>query len=1030
MKKILLGVWLFFCSVCVWAQDAPWKNPHVNGINRLPMKAGFFVYEDVDLAQKGIKEKSSRFMSMNGSWKFNYVKNADERPTDFYRKDLNDKGWDIMEVPGVWELNGFGDPLYVNIGYAWREQFKNNPPYVPIENNHVGTYRKEFVVPAGWGGKQIVMHIGATSSNVSVYVNGQFVGYSEDSKLASEYDISKYVKAGQPALVALQVFRWCDGSYLEDQDYFRFSGISRDCYMYAREPQRIENIEVEADLNANYDEGLLTVKLVAKGKPNVSLLLCDAQGQEVASTSVAKTKKSEVALSVKDPHLWSAESPYLYTLYASTAQGEVIPVKVGFRKIELVGSQVLLNGKPILFKGVDRHELDPDGGYVVSRARMLQDIKLMKQFNINAVRTSHYPDDNYFYDLCDKYGIYMIAEANLESHGMGYGEKSLAKNPLFEQMHFERNVRNVKRNINHPSVLFWSMGNEGGDGINFEKVYRWIKDYDPSRPCQYERAGYSPHSDIYCPMYADYKAIVKYGKRKDVTKPLIQCEYAHAMGNSEGGFKDYWTLIRKYPNLQGGFIWDFVDQSIRWRDRSGREIYAYGGDFNPYDASDKNFCDNGLVSPDRQPNPHMYEVGRVYQDIHTSWADSLNHIISIYNENFFRNLSSYYMEWEVVSQGIPQASGRIEQLDVLPQQQRQVQLTLPALPQQGESFLNIRYRLKRAEGLLPANSTVAQEQLVLRPHIPQTLVIQNKVEENRALTLPVILQNDANYLQVRGNDFAIDFSRADGWISRYKVREREMLLPGTSIRPNFWRAPTDNDFGAQLQKKYRVWHRPQMQLQQISATMSDGLARIDVRYQMPQTHSQMHMLYLINNQGEIFIREQLNTTPGAKVSPLFRFGLRMQMPATYSTVNYFGRGPMENYIDRHQAADLGIYTQTVSEQYYPYIRPQETGTKTAIRWWRVVDHGGYGIEISAAHPFSASSLHYSIEQLDDGLTKHQRHSGSLAPQPLTEICFDLQQMGLGCVDSWGALPRNRYLMPYKDYQFECKISPIRYLPQK
>ena len=619
-KQLVLGL----LGACVLSGNAQtfkeWQDPEINAINRAPMHANFFAYENAEMAAKAVKEDSKNFMSLNGTWKFFWVRNADARPTDFWKTGFNDKGWDNLQVPGVWETHGYGDPIYINVGYGWRSRFENNPPYVPTEENHVGSYRREIMVPADWKGKDIIAHFGAVSSNMYLWVNGKFVGYSEDSKLEAEFNLTPYLKPGQKNLIAFQVFRWCDGSYLEDQDFFRYTGVARDCYLYTRNKKRIEDIRVTPDLDSEYKNGSLAINLNLKGSGNVSLELLDAQNQTVASTEVKGSGNVSTTLQVENPKKWSAETPYLYTLRATLKDGsqasEVVPVKVGFRKIELKNAQILVNGQPVLFKGADRHELDPDGGYVVSRDRMIQDIQIMKQFNINAVRTCHYPDDNFWYELCDKYGIYVVAEANIESHGMGYGDKTLAKEPTYKKAHMERNQRNVQRGFNHPSIIFWSLGNEAGYGPNFEAAYDWIKAEDPSRAVQYEQARIEGKTDIYCPMYADYKWCEEYSKNDKYQKPLIQCEYAHAMGNSQGGFKEYWDLIRKYPKYQGGFIWDFVDQSIRWTGKNGKMIYAYAGDFNRMDDSgDKNFCNNGLISPDRKPNPHAYEVQYFYQKI-------------------------------------------------------------------------------------------------------------------------------------------------------------------------------------------------------------------------------------------------------------------------------------------------------------------------------------------------------------------------------------------------------------------------------
>ena len=652
MKRQLLTCCLAICSLATMAQHDEWKNPEINAVNRAPMHTNYFAYSSSEEAAKADKENSSNFLTLNGIWNFNWVKDADARPTDFYRTDYNDKGWGQMKVPGVWEMNGYGDPIYVNVGYAWRNQYKNNPPFVPIENNHVGSYRKEIIIPAEWSGKEIFAHFGSVTSNMYLWVNGKYVGYSEDSKLEAEFNLTNYLKPGKN-LIAFQVFRWCDGTYLEDQDFFRYSGVGRDCYLYSRNKKYIQDIRVTPDLDANYTNGTLDIALNLNGSGTVELNLADPTGKNVATAQVSGNGKKSVGMNVDNPAKWTAETPNLYTLTATLKSGnnttlEVIPVKIGFRKIELKGGQILVNGQPVLFKGADRHEIDPDGGYVVSRERMLQDILRMKQLNINAVRTCHYPDDNLWYDLCDQYGIYVVAEANVESHGMGYGKETLAKNPSYKKAHLERNQRNVQRGYNHPSIIFWSLGNEAGYGPNFEQCYTWIKNEDKTRAVQYEQAGTNQFTDIFCPMYYDYDACKKYCEG-NIDKPLIQCEYAHAMGNSQGGFKEYWDLIRKYPKYQGGFIWDFVDQSNHWKNKDGVDIYGYGGDFNKYDASDNNFNNNGLISPDRRPNPHAHEVGYFYQSIWTTPADLAKGEIKVYNENFFRDLSAYYMEWQLLA---------------------------------------------------------------------------------------------------------------------------------------------------------------------------------------------------------------------------------------------------------------------------------------------------------------------------------------------------------------------------------------------
>ena len=1023
MKKHLLTCLLGFMALSMEAQSfQEWKDPRINEVNRAPMHANYFAYESADAAKKGVKENSANFMSLNGSWKFSWVKDADARPTDFWKTGFDDKGWNDLPVPGLWELHGYGDPIYVNIGYAWRNQFKNNPPYVPTENNHVGSYRKEIMVPASWKGKDIIAHFGSVTSNMYLWVNGKYVGYSEDSKLEAEFNLTPYLKAGQKNLIAFQIFRWCDGTYLEDQDFFRYSGVGRDCYLYARDKKRIEDIRVTPDLDANYQNGSLNIALNQKGSGKVNLTLKDASGKEVATTQATK---GAATLEVENPHKWTAETPYLYTLYASLeGSNEVIPVKVGFRKVELKNAQVLVNGQPILIKGANRHELDPDGGYVISKERMIQDIQVMKQFNLNAVRTCHYPDNNFWYELCDQYGIYVVAEANIESHGMGYGEETLAKREDYALAHMERNQRNVQRGFNHPSVIIWSLGNEAGYGPNFEAAYDWIKAEDPSRLVQYEQAGKTGKTDIYCPMYLGYDRCEEYSKDEQYQKPLIQCEYAHAMGNSEGGFKEYWDIIRQYPKYQGGFIWDFVDQSIRWTGKNGKMIYAYGGDFNRFDASDVNFCDNGLISPDRVPNPHMYEVGYFYQNIWTNPANIKNGEISIFNEYFFRDLSAYYLEWQLLKNGKIMRSGRVEDLNVGPQQTAKIKLPIGNICSCSEWLLNVAYKLKNTEGLLTAGHTVAKQQLVLNPYKAPNMELKNQTKSNQDIVEPTLKENDQRYLIVSGENFRIEFDKTNGYLSKYQINGLDMIKEGSYLQPNFWRAPTDNDFGAYLQIRYAVWRNPKIKLVSMQQYMANQQAIIEASYELPEVSAKLNLTYVINNEGAIKVTQKMTADKNAKVANLFRFGMQMQMPRSFDKVEYYGRGPVENYIDRKANADLGIYRQSVAEQFYSYIRPQETGTKSDLRWWKTLNVSGRGIQVVAAEPFSASALHYTIESLDEGTHKQQGHSPEVEEADLTNFCFDLIQAGLGCEDSWGRIARPEYQFPYGDYEFTFILKPM------
>lgn len=1027
-KHFITGLFAVLAMTANAQSFKEWQDPEINAVNRAPMHANYFAYESTEAAIKGIKEKSSNFMTLNGTWKFNWVPNADARPTDFWQPEFNDKGWNTMPVPGVWELNGFGDPIYVNVGYAWREQFRNNPPQVPIVNNHVGSYRREITVPTHWKGKEIIAHFGSVTSNMYLWVNGKYVGYSEDSKMEAEFNLTPYLKPGQKNLIAFQVFRWCDGTYLEDQDFFRYSGVGRDCYLYARSKKQIADIRITPDLDAQYQNGSLAINLTTKGRSEVELELFDANNQPVVTKSLNASGNISTTMEVASPNKWTAETPYLYTLHATLKEGnkvlEVIPVKVGFRKVELKNTQILVNGQPILIKGANRHEMDPDGGYVVSRERMIQDIQMMKMFNLNAVRTCHYPDNNLWYELCDQYGLYVVAEANIESHGMGYGKNTLAKREDYKKAHLERNQRNVQRCFNHPSVIIWSLGNEAGYGPNFEAAYDWVKAEDPSRAVQYEQAGTKGKTDIYCPMYAGYQWCKNYSKDNKYQKPLIQCEYAHAMGNSQGGFKEYWDLVRKYPKFQGGFIWDFVDQSVRWTGKNGKMIYAYGGDFNRFDASDINFCNNGLISPDRVPNPHAYEVRHFYQNIWTTPANLKNGEINIFNEYFFRDLSAYYLEWEMLKDGKSVRCGRIDNLNVQPQQTAKVKLNLGETDTEAEWLLNVSYKLKNNEDLLPAGYTVAKEQLTLNPYKAPSMQLGNCELSNTETVAPEVQDNDRHYLIIGNDAFRIEFNRSNGYLTKYQIKGLDMIKEGAILKPNFWRAPTDNDFGAHIHRKYVAWKNPEIRLKSLKQRTENKQVIVETAYEMPGVSAKLNLTYVINNEGAIKVTQKMTTDKKAKVSNMFRFG--MQMPRSFETIEYYGRGPIENYIDRNHCTDLGIYRQNVTEQFYSYIRPQENGTKTDIRWWRMINKAGNGIEVVAASPFSASALHYTIESLDEGWSKQQGHSPEVEEADLTNLCIDKIQAGLGCVNSWGSIALPEYQVPYQDYEFTFILSPIQH----
>lgn len=1023
------------------AKTPYWLDPAMNRVGTVAPHSDYFAFETVKAAQEGDKTKSSRYLSLEGKWKFSFAKNHNEAPQNFFVKGYDDSSWEDFPVPGLFELNGHGDAVYRNVGYAWDTQFESNPPFVEEKNNYTGSYRKQVVVPASWKGEKVYLHVGSATSNLSVWVNGKFVGYSEDSKSAAEFDVTPYLTPGKENLIAMQVMRWCDGSYFESQDFWRLTGIAREVYLYARPQSHISDVFITPDLTNNYTDGTLRVQLQGtqcKGK-SATLTLLDANDKVVKTQTVPMAVKADVEWSISNPLKWTAETPNLYRLRIDLLDGnkvlESIEQNVGFRKIEIRNAQFLVNGQPVLIKGADRHEMDPDGGYVISMDRMLQDIRIMKEYNINAVRTSHYPNDPRWYDLCDKYGIYVVAEANIETHGMGYGEKTLAKVPRYEQTHLERNINNTYVLKNHPSIVTWSLGNESGYGINFEKAYDMVKAYDTSRPVQYERAILERGTDIYAEMYLPYQYCENYAKRTDITKPLILCEYAHAMGNSEGGFGEYWDLVRKYPHFQGGFIWDFVDQGLRGKNKQGKQIYTYGGDYGRYPATDHNFNCNGLFNPDREAHPHADEVRYYYQNVWTTLKDSTQGVVEVYNENFFRTLDNLSLNWTLLCNGQQVAAGTVADIHVAPQSRSIVQLEGFKLPQQkGEYVLQFDYRLKKNEPLLKAGYVVARQEMVLSPYIYPTLAsvksvvpIRAAVVGQKVATPKVTKEEQLACLTLSAGATSVTFNKKTGLIDYLDVDGHAMFEEGYSLRPDFWRAPTDNDYGASIQKALQAWRNPQLNLTSFTEKEQGINRQVVATYDMPEVKAKLTLTYTLNVQGQLVVEQQLTVNKGAKAKPVLpRFGMTMVMPQDYQTIHYYGRGPIENYVDRHTSTFLGEYTQSVAEQFSPYIRPQETGNKTDIRWWSISNAASDGLTFTAPEPLEMTALNYLTSDLDGGPVKeeHQMHAGDLTPRPFTVLHIAQRQMGLGCIDSWGAWPLQKYQIPYADHSFSFVITPV------
>ena len=1031
-----------------------WHDLQVNEINRLPLHTLHFAYDPNDFAGTGAeyldKKKSMNYLSLEGTWKFNWVANADERPTDFYKTDLDDSKWNNIQMPGNWEMLGYGQPEYVNVGFAWRGHFDQQPPAVPTKDNHVGSYRREINIPANWDGKRVIAHFGSVTSNIYLYVNGKFAGYAEDSKVAAEFDITPFLKKGKN-LIAFQTFRWCDGSWCEDQDFWRLSGPARENYLYARsKDHRLLDVRVETELKNNYKDGYLNITAKVQGNTLAYFGLYDPDGKEVIVTGTDNVKNgvAKYQLRVKNVRKWSAETPNLYTLVVSPIQNggmylpyEIVQVKVGFRKVEIKNKQFLVNGQPVLLKGADRHEMDPDEGYNVSEQRMIQDIMMMKRMNINAVRTSHYPNDPRWYDLCDKYGLYVVAEANQESHGFQYGDDAAAKKPEFAKQIMERNQHNVSMFYNHPSIVTWSLGNETVMGDNFLKAYKWIKSQDKTRPVQYEQARRGEGTDIFCPMYYSVAASEKYAKDPNSPMPLIQCEYNHTMGNSGGNLSDYWDLIRKYPILQGGFDWDFVDQALhrnivkpmsilpyKMNNEELRKIeYCYGGDYNKYDPSDNNFNCNGIIGPDRQMNPHAYEVAYQYQNIWAKMVNAETGEVSVHNENFFRDLSNYALAWSLEEDGVETQNGTIADLDVPAQQTKNFTIPYDKSKIKGkEVFLNIDFRLKEAEPLLTAGQVMAYAQLPVVTKQACSGDCSKMLAQGNGKKKMKLAAKKNNVVAVTTPNLTFKIDRSTGLISEYAYNGKSLLGEGGTLKPNFWRAPTDNDMGAGLQKKFQAWKNPQMNLKNIDVKKDKKTNSVTIltSFDMPEVQGQMDITYVVfANTGAVKVTEDFKATEGAKVSDMFRFGMLMQMPYTMEKSNYYGRGPIENYSDRKDCMRIGVYSDDADNQYFPYIRPQESGTKSDIRWWKQTDATGLGLQVKSCTPFYASAIHFDTEELDDGDDKEQRHSFDLKKSKFTNLFLDSAHMGVGGENSWGAWPLEKYRVHYGNKTFTFTLIP-------
>lgn len=1025
------------------------QTPEIVAVNRMPMRASAFAYESINLAEGREKEKSAYFQSLNGIWKFNWVRNPEKRPADFYKIGYNDTKWDNFKVPANWETNGYGLPIYVNQPYEFAGRKLTgklmNPPFdIPADNNPVGSYRKTFNLPQNWNGRQVFIHLGAVKSAFFIWINGVKVGYSEDSKLAAEFDITKYVKPGEN-LVALQVYRWSDASYLECQDMWRISGIEREVYLYSTPKLDIRDFKIIAALDKNYKNGLLAVNTeidnyridqgTIHSKPDtftVAVDLRDANGKSVykGQTKDVKTVlgnfKTNLSFNTEITNVaaWTAETPNLYTLLISLKNNdgkiiEVIPQRIGFRTVEIEGNNLLVNGKRIFIKGVNRHEHDAKQGHTLTRQDMLKDMEMMKKLNMNAVRHSHYPPDPYWMELCDEYGLYVIDEANIESHGRYYDlAYTLGNDKQWRIPHLERIKRMYERDKNHTAVITWSLGNEAGNGVNFYEGYEWLKKND-IRPVQYERAEMDFNTDMFVPQYPEPLNLLHYSQSNS-SKPLIMSEYAHIMGNSLGNFKEYWDVIESKPNLQGGFIWEWIDQALDTV-KNGKRIMAYGGDF-PLDGpvnedfSDNNFCVKGVVTAYRKMTPMATEIKKVYQYIKTTYH---NNTITVNNSYFFKNLNNIALHWELVKDGKSVENGTITNLNIEARTQKRFDLPIKTKVQKdAEYFLNVYYKLEKKEPFMEAGFVISEDQFAWNG-IP-------KLHQDVNITGKLTAAKNGGTLMIKGNDFSVSFDLEKGIMTSYALKGNGYIDQGPV--PAFWRAPTDNDIGAGFNKSLRKWRSAYLDAALVNAEYNkqdDGSYIIRFKKDLVNGEAMAEQLYKVEQNG--VMKVQINFKPLKGEYPLLlRFGTDLELSKSLNQITFYGRGPVENYWDRKTASMVGLYQQNIDEQYFPYARPQESGNKSDIRWVSLTNHQGKGIRVEMADSLlNFSALPYSLDDLDPGPEKKQYHSGELVKRDKIFMHIDLQQSGLQGIDSWGSMPLKQYRFPFAEHAYSYWIIPLR-----
>jgi beta-galactosidase len=1027
MNKIFTCLLLLGTQFII-AQQNEWENPQQMDRNKLRPHASFVIYNNEENAIKGNANESSLYKSLNGQWKFNIVKNPEARPLDFYTVNFNDKGWSDIAVPSNWEMKGFDIPIYTNIVYP----FPKNPPFIDGNYNPVGSYRKTFTVPENWNGKDVILHFGSITGYARVYVNGKEVGMTKASKTPAEFDITTALNKKGENVLAVQVFRWHDGSYLEDQDFWRLSGIERDVFLEAQPNVSVSDYQVTADLDNSFTNGLLSVKVDfkrnianTKAEGNCTLRLLDATGKEVYSNNqkmAANSTTLTFTTTVNNVQKWSDETPVLYR-YIIKWEGQkgdngVITGKTGFRNVMIKDAQLMVNGKPIMVNGVNIHEHDPINGHVPNRELMMKDLSLMKQNNINTIRMCHYPHDSYFYELCDEFGFYVVDEANIETHGMGAeGQSPFDKNlhpaylPLWSKAHLDRIERMLETDKNHPSIILWSMGNECGNGPVFHEAYKWLKQRDPSRPVIFEQALEDVNTDIVAPMYPSIQYMKDYAA-SDKQRPFIMCEYSHAMGNSNGNFQEYYDIIASSPKMQGGCIWDWVDQGMKTKEEKGTAFFAYGGDLGGKDLhNDENFCANGLVSADRIPHPGLKEVKKVYQDIAFGYN---NGILTIKNKYNYLNLSDFDFKWELLKNGQKAQEGSFA-LSTLAGQESTVPVDLK-ITNDSEFYLSVYAYTKIGTQLVPSGHEVAREQFKVNDG---TYFVKNVLADAK---LKYAEKNKVLTFSAKNTSGTFDLTK--GELSSYKTINGEEPITAFPI-PFFWRAPTDNDFGNQAPKKLAIWREAhknaKVESVKVEKMSAEGLP-IVATYLLESVKVPYTVTYLIQNDGSIKITASIDK--GTQDLPeMPRFGMRMELPSNYENLQYYGRGPWENYSDRNTASFMGIYEDNIKNQFtWTYIRPQENGYKTDARWIKLTNKGGKGIKITGEQPLSFSTLNVSTEGIDPGLTKDQRHTNDVHPENKIYFHVDLAQRGVGGDDSWGKLPHEPYRLTAKQYSYSYTIS--------